>query len=154
VKRYRKRGSLARCASGRAWVRSLGSILACLTGFSPIINLQVLGICSLTRGCTTMVRVTCPSRAKPGRFRISLSHVQPLCVGVGLACALGCVCEFVCVWWCELVCKFRCYNLYSKSWGIKQKNMEGFHLHTSWSSSIHKRESSSSRSSPYYKRHW
>ena len=41
-------------------------------GFSPLINLQVLCICSFIRGCATMVRVTCPSRAKP----------------VGLACAL------------------------------------------------------------------
>ena len=54
-------------AAGREfepWVRHLRAS----RGFSPLINLQILCICSLMRGCATMVRVTCPSRAKPDDF--------------------------------------------------------------------------------------
>ena len=52
-----------------------------------------------------MVSVMCPSRAKPGGFWISLSHVQLLRVGVGLACTIMwmCVSLYACggMSWCD-----------------------------------------------------
>jgi hypothetical protein len=70
----------------------------CLTGVFPS-TAQAMSwlFSSLTRGCATIVRVTCPSRATPGWLRIPLSHVQPLRIGVGLACALD-VCTCVVMW--------------------------------------------------------
>jgi hypothetical protein len=77
-------GNNTRCTSLPACVRVSDSAGA-HQDFAPIFY-------SLSHGCDTMVRVTCSSRSKPGGLRILLSHVQPLHIGVDLACTLVCVC--------------------------------------------------------------
>jgi hypothetical protein len=57
-----------------------------------------------------MVRMTCPSSAKPVDFEYLSATCKSLCIGVDLACVLG-VCVSLCVWWsCELVREFRYYS--------------------------------------------
>jgi hypothetical protein len=92
---------VAQMAEAGGWLAArqrsnYGFDVGVLPGFFPS-TAQVMSwlFSSLTRRCATMVRVTCPSRAKTGWFRIPFSHVQPLRISVGLACALG-VCARVC----------------------------------------------------------
>ena len=101
--------SFGKCSgwwSCRSWVRvPLNSRSP--QGFSPIFFCRYCSCCCcLTRGCTTMVRVTCPLRSKPGVDFGYLSTTWSF-LGIGCRSSLHTVCVrvgvSVVVWVCTWV---------------------------------------------------
>ena len=91
------RSSFGKCSgwwSCQSWVRvPLNSWFP--QGFSPIFFSCRYCSCCLTRGCTTMVRVTCPLRSKPGVDFGYLSTTWSF-LGIGCRSSLCTVCVREC----------------------------------------------------------